>query len=107
VLGETDYEARVRPITSPPRAVSWTGWVASLVTTPPPSGGLPSEIPPELITELPVDIVKADNIDKASFVTIEISGPGDVYRLNFATGRWYRTDGTMFIDLGTGDMQLG
>ncbi len=93
IQGETTYEARVRPVTRPERAVSWTGWVATDQT--------PAVIVPitaESFDDLPDNVVKLRHVDEETFTTFLIYGPDGDYFINMATGQQGATDGTFIID---------
>jgi len=57
VQGGTDYEARVRPVTLPDRAVSWTGWVAADAATGDQVvaiAAVAQTLPPEVLAEIAI-----------------------------------------------------
>jgi hypothetical protein len=93
VQGETTYEARVRPVTRPERAVSWTGWV---VTDQTPAVVVP--ITAASFDTLPDEVVKLRHVDQETFTTFLIYGPDGTYFLNMATGQYGATDGTFTMD---------
>lgn len=93
IQGETTYEARVRPVTRPDRAVSWTGWTATDQT---PAVVVP--ISEASFDALPDNVVKLRHVDEETFTTFVIFGPDGAYSLNMATGQFSATDGTFVLD---------
>lgn len=50
VVGDTEYEARLRPITQPERATEWSSWAATEALSDPQVVDLAAAVPPDTIT---------------------------------------------------------